>query len=138
MIMPRNWIDSRMPKALDRDELQVMRVERAADPGEEGREAEGQGAVAGEVDPHHLRREVVVAHRHKRPSVAGAHQVGGEHEGQHQIGQHHVEVAVVGVESEAEDREGVRAVPATPPVNQFARAKKSWRMYCAASVAMAR
>ena len=65
-----------------------MGVERAADPGVEGRDAERQRPVLRQVDAHHLGRQVVVADRDQRPAVARAHQVGAEDVHDDDIGQH--------------------------------------------------
>ena len=76
MTMARNRIERSMVKALVGDHFLVVRVERAADPGKEGRQAEREGAVRGQVDAHDLGGEVVVAHRDQARPVARAHQVG--------------------------------------------------------------
>ena len=58
------------------DEAEVVRIEGAPDAGEEARYAEGENPVAGQVDPHHLGRKIVIANGDQRPAIARAHQVG--------------------------------------------------------------
>ena len=55
-----------------------MRIERAADAGEERREPERQRPVFGQVDAHDLGGEIMVAHRDQRAAVARADQIGDQ------------------------------------------------------------
>ena len=55
-----------------------MTEQRPGDPGVEGGDPEGEDPVPEEVDPHDLRRDVVVPDRHERPARPGPHDVHGE------------------------------------------------------------
>ena len=96
-------------EALVGDDLVVMRIERAADAGEERGEAERQRAVFGEVDAHDLGRQIVIAHRDQRAAVARAHQVGHQQIADDDIGEHDVEIFLIAAQRIAEDRERLGA-----------------------------
>src|SRR5512140_1386737 len=85
------------------DVAQRMPVEGARHPGVERRHGEGEDPVPEDVDPHDLRRDVVVPHRHEGASRPGPHQVGREQDHRRRDDQHDVEVGAVGIEDKPAD-----------------------------------
>ena len=86
-----------------------MRVERAADAGKEGREAERQCPVFCQVDPHDLGGQIMVAHGDQCASVAGTDQVRHQKITDDDIGQHDIEILLIAAQHVAEDRERLGA-----------------------------
>src|SRR5512140_1913860 len=98
-------VDDRYADAelLGGDVTQRMPVEGARHPGVERRHGEGEDPVPEDVDPHDLRRNVVVPHRHEGASCPGPHQVGREQDHRSRDDQYDVVVRSVGIEDKPAD-----------------------------------
>ena len=86
----------------------IMRIECAADAGEESRDTERECAVFGQVDAHDLGGEIMIAHRDQCAAIARPHHVGHQQEADDHIGEHDVEKLPVALQCVAEDRERLR------------------------------